>query len=732
MPNMTHVLHIDVYYRKNKMMSTFIRKVNRDIDTLNCCIDAYNNASDREARIAQLKEIFRFKHYMENKYSDNFLKLCPQFSKKIHIGLFLALQAEFAQYGITSLYGMLDKTPPLPANSFSELLSNMPPEKVSLLINILSIGTFFDKNRLKNLYKPNEKNYAEYQNFLQNNALSYLGGGNSQNFKIQPNDGSPPYILKIENRFGKPKLPEAHLRHHSLKDILTPVMAERKSKCVANGHIATRTILTTEFCVGGDLVNHSYNHDEDDVARVNSALDIYSQMLDILIGFGKDGCAFSDMKNDNWLLDSNGKVRIADTKSFLFCNSDGLIDLDKDKKNTGGAFIETHFISPPELTSTDYLINADKMHAFMFGKDLYEYLTCCSYSTLDGINDAAGLNFDRPIFKTFEGTRLEQLIRKLIRCQPADRISLEEAKCQLIRIGEDLKKEEELKSLRAGGVTLLAELKVLALEANEHQKFSDSINAWIYSVDYMPLDKVKQQLSKISMDLKRANELKPLKIESARLLTKLKSLVLETNEHKPFEDSINIALSSIELIPLDKVAYQLSQISKNLKKAEELNPLKQKGRRLLLELSAHGLGEKDIEMNSFIGRKQIELMNVRDYEKAQQIILDLEMILDQQKIADEVKQVIQKYRNEKGYFTIGMRSKANRIESALCAIPIEQRGKIMDDAYIEGLRVQLAIASPRLFTFFQPVTGNTKSYLTFRNKVDKMEFNNAEPIKASN
>ena len=788
-------------------LDKFINEANLDIDELNKLIGVYNGTTTHNEGIEQLKKIFRFKQSLENKYSDNYLSRCPAFSIAMQVELFAAIQTELAQCGITNLHGILDTTasPPLPQNHFSEILSNMSPQKVNLLIQILLEDSFFNINlRFADLYKPDENGYVEFNNFLKKNSLSFLGGYNSRNFKIQPNDGSSPYVLKVENRFGMSKLPVVHLQESVLKDKLAPVMAARQSTCIVNKKHETRTVLVTEFYAHSDLMTYGQQYKSDDAKRVKTAFDIYSQMLDILMALDKEGCAFADMKNENWLIDSNGILTIADTKSVIFFRKDGLIDFRIHDGNFG-SFVLSLFLAPPEVVKWGPPISADKMHVFMLGKNLYQYLTNCDNEYLYDRDDIEQLNFSSPIFKTESGEKLEQLIKKMIISVPDARISLESAKAQLNLIIDESKKERALDFINTEGLRLLDKIKSLDLDANEYSKLKQRITDLMQSIagDLASLKEAKHQLIQIDNQLKDDKTLNLLKKEGLKLLDTVKLLGLETNERQKLEESITNIIQpdpANSLLPKE-AKHLLAQIDADLKKKEkefikteglrllnkiksfdlsalaltafkcaidvwmephcdhaslgeirrqlnlidvgiteeELKSLKEKAKMLLDKISLHGFGEKDAGMVAFTQQVRDKLSHFCEPEQVRQIILKLETTLNQQKIADEIKQITQKFRNKASRFTIGMQEKANKIEMALCAIPVEDRGKIFDNEYKKGLDVQLAIASHRLFPFFQSVKVEkgkivektaAKSYTMFKDRLQKMKsYNKDEQTK---
>ena len=429
--------HIPKITDTNYALNKFLGQVNTDINELNGLIDQYNLVTDKPGQIAALQAIDRRKQQMDNKYSDDQISLCANYRKEIHHNLFQELQKQFANLGINSLHNIakLDDTGKTnfasAPDTLPELIANMAPNTATTLLEILAAGASFDKIALQNLYNPTEPGFADYQTFRAKNSIEFLGGGNSKNFKIIPKDGSEPFVLKVDNRMGLPKGAEAHLREHSLNDVLTPVAVERQVTGSVNGETVTRTLLVTAFCSGGDLQKHS-EKSVDTQTRLTSAISIYTQMSDILTRITRDGCGFPDMKNSNWLIEQDGTVRMADTKALVFIESDGRLDTQKNLDRWYG-FITTKYINPPEFDTLS-AFSADKMHAIMLGKNLYHYLTQCSLHDLYQKHNGAIYNFNYPVFKTPEGAQLASLIKGLIKENPADRMSPSEALVKLQKL----------------------------------------------------------------------------------------------------------------------------------------------------------------------------------------------------------------------------------------------------------------------------------------------------------
>ena len=209
-------------------------------------------------------------------------------------------------------------------------------------------------------------------------------------------------------------------------------------------------------------------------------------------------------------------------------------------------------MEPPELNAKPVHCAADKMHAFMLGKNLYQFLGNVSYKNLTAVIEGNTINFDYEAFKRDEGKELKQLIIDLTRKKPEDRHSVSEA---------------------------LARLRII----------------------------------KKSYDLRQA------KSDCKTLLTKIKG---------------------------------------------------------------HQFGKYDLEMDLFIQEYQNKISKQTELHAVEQITHELKNLLA--KIKDDqvlrtLHEIIDKFRNESRFYTIGMNAKAQRIEQAVAQIPILNRFMLNDN-----------------------------------------------------
>ena len=474
---------IDQEFRVLNKRHKFLIEINHDFAELNTLIDNYNDSHDKTIKLVALQKIYQQQKKIDYKFPSSCINSYPNYHTEIHNNLFSDLKKQLPSFSMTTLSQLS-----LPGNhsvisahavetkKLAYLLESMSPEKASKMLGILSASATYDKEAFIHLYEGETTEEATlFNDFFSTHSIDFLGGSNTRNFEISLNPGREKIVLKVENRLDTPQDLEASLRKEAaFHDILTPVFAERKAYYTDPddaGAAINRTVLITTYCAGGSLEANATHHTTDN-EKITAALHLFTQMAEILIKMQQRGCAFPDMKNANWLVDADEKLVIADTKSFLF-SDEAIVNLN-DPENRWYGFTRTSFISPPEYETAKSLpFSADKAHAYMFGKNLYQYLTGCEYDFLMGKHCFKNSDFTAPIFTTPEGKELKKLIITLVQPKAHERISVDK-----VILG--LKKIESLHRERSRGDPLdtiyspgTREIRAKMKEGSAVQSFHD-------------------------------------------------------------------------------------------------------------------------------------------------------------------------------------------------------------------------------------------------------------------
>lgn len=406
---------------------------------VNRLIQKYNRTPDLSEKEQSLKDIQNKIKQVEYKFPPSLIAESPGF-REVNAGLFKEIQHQMASLGINSLLNSPTKPSPL-----AEVIANIAPDKADKLLDILVKGKNF-QIELKELYPPEDKSKEaeRFRDFLNNHEIRFLGGKNSKNFIVTNLVDNSDLILKVDSRLDMSRIAEAHLREE-LPSQFTLIEAERqvtgKNK---NGETISRTLLVTENCSGGSVLDYSSKFSTP-AESLKSTFDIFEQMANIMVQIQDSKCVFPDAKISNWLVDTNGKVLIADTKSFLFTDEDGRCSLSL-PDNQYSVLLSSPSFSPPELYSGSF--DADSTHAYILGKNLYIGAVGMAFIGDDG----SKFDFDRAIFKEEHGPELRALIEALVKPNPADRMPVREALDELfiLKNPEITAVFKELKGLRCG------------------------------------------------------------------------------------------------------------------------------------------------------------------------------------------------------------------------------------------------------------------------------------------
>ena len=133
--------------------------------------------------------------------------------------------------------------------------------------------------------------------------------------------------------------------------------------------------------------------------------------------------------------------------------------------------LHTPHISPPELSKQEPW-DVGAAHAYILGKNLYQFLTGCGERYLKE-NE---FFFHQPVFATEEGALLKQLIEQLIQPDPKQRISLEDALLTLTKLNQQINlvtteniQTINLNQLKQECIALVDEIAQYAVEDNDSQ-----------------------------------------------------------------------------------------------------------------------------------------------------------------------------------------------------------------------------------------------------------------------
>ncbi|MDF1827692.1 MAG: hypothetical protein P1U39_05390 [Legionellaceae bacterium] len=408
-------LELDRFVLNKKGAQTLQTNVNNAVRAINYYIDLYQHegVSDKSKTLAVINRKMNTLIHTTSNSSNPVLKGKVRAFRKHLKNIFSETQAK---------QEILEAKSPTTLAAF---IRNMSQPEVHIFTEILmrTNNTVQLKNKLKSFYPAHHASKKAFDAYLDTHHIEMLHTGNSKNFTVHKLGTTETKVLKVEYLSRRGNAAEVKLRDcDALAGVFTLHSVQKKAvyyhpklqKKVSGN------LVVTEFCTGNNVEVHGQDFKDDDEARLKGAADIFTQMSDIIIHIEAAGCAFPDMKATNWLVDSSGKLRVADGKSFMFTDASGNI-------NEGGMC--TQFMSAPEQLGHDWFgISADKMHAYLLAKNLYHYLVRGDENYLyDGEHlklDASEFDFSLPIFKTSTGQAYQALIERTMKIHPEDRLSV--------------------------------------------------------------------------------------------------------------------------------------------------------------------------------------------------------------------------------------------------------------------------------------------------------------------
>ncbi|RUQ93513.1 hypothetical protein [Legionella septentrionalis] len=313
------------------------------------------------------------------------------------------------------------------------ILGTLTSKKINKLLDIL---IYSDRKliepSIKKLYKGKKhaQDASVFKKFLSEHQIQFLGGANSLNYKVTNLVNNKSWVLKVEFRLNSTEVRDYLLQ--SMCDTILVGFIERMGVISDKNteQKRARFLTVTEFLAQGSL-----DAQKNKSLHVAQIAEYFMQMSEILLRIQEAGCIFPDAKNANWLVNDENKLIIADTKSFLFTNSDGY--LLKEKNPFSSFVISTRSFAPPEYL--DYYLqhskgkndpsqlNADKFHAYTLGRNLYFFLSKRS-PNMDPID------LNHSIFTSEYGQTFKELIQKLTEEDATKRLSLQQARKELYLI----------------------------------------------------------------------------------------------------------------------------------------------------------------------------------------------------------------------------------------------------------------------------------------------------------
>lgn len=484
---------------------SIVAEINSEIAQLNTLITAYNQSSTDEERRNKLIALYQTYQSVDSHYPPAILHYISDYSAKIHHQLFSAIAKEATALNMVfsgdTLRQRTSKKRAATASA-ATLIANMTTDALRHFINALMAEDYQGALASGTIEDPN------YQQWIAHYSIEKIGQGNTSIYLIKNKDNATDtFILKVECNRDSPYQLEAQLRQ---KGAPFTIPYARRQLMTSNGMI---TLTLTDFCSQGSLEQVREKLGSKKETVITTARSYFSQIIDALTLMQTEQTTYTDLKNANLLVTSDNRIKVGDCKSLAHSQAGQLnyYDLSKDKTAQApgatyanrwvGNHISRHTIAPECKRSMPggvwtSPIAVEPMHAYMLGMCLYQYLSHYPDKDLEKINDGEKpFDFSLELFTSSAGKQLKILIENLTKEDPAERLSLGEAKLALAL----LDKTEQERATAKECVTLLTTFQALGIGEDDvmmNNFISEQRQLILTAAEQSPaeLAKIKRQL----------------------------------------------------------------------------------------------------------------------------------------------------------------------------------------------------------------------------------------------
>lgn len=648
----------------------FLNDVGSVHKQLSKIIKEYNRTSNVENKKKRLKVMLHLLREIENKYPA-YLLTDSSIYRNIKAHIFKEVKAQYAAFEINSITGENAADPA----SIAEIITNMSPDKADELTGILQRHQVCNRVSLSSLYDQSDTSQEakNWCNFLNNHQISFLGGGNSKNYKVVNNDSGRIEVLKVDDNSNPNSIQNKLQSIKHLKEVYINITSERQTYHLPN---LGQSLKVTEFFPCGDLQS-AVTKPMDMEKRLSNTLNVFSQMTDVMKILIDNQLFFPDSKNANWLLDSEGNLKIADTKSFLYLDENGQYDRNSESNKYCGKPFVTPGLEIDEIYDNKPYA-ADKLHAYILAKNLYQGLTGCDMDTLLRIDNSdidrndieqgnTGFKFNHAIFQSPEGKIYQSMIEKL----HSHDMSVKDAQPVF----------DFIKLCRQARLVI------------HDTTFTNQIDDW--QENYISMA-YSEKIKVISVILEKLKDEENLDHQISHTIDYI-------NQYKSFGDpavideQIQIITQNLnhQSTEVKKITVSgLTQLAHDLKKADQDCNLRFDA--ALEKIKKHGsIGKNDRMLESFLEEKRQNYNNQKNPNNKKTIITELEKLsekLQNQILIEALQDTVQNLESKKGLFAIGVKEKVTHISQATT---IEERASL-DEHPAKLAHIEEALAEHRL------------------------------------
>lgn len=404
-----------------KEIAHCIAALNLDIQKLNRLIASYNEPEEDQASYLILVQIVNHLNQMQDKYKP--IDLERSAFKRSRDELSNALQTEFSEYHLVDNREQQ-------VNYLASLITDAPQKQIKQLFSNLLMGKSSDEILGMTIQFVEARDKSLFFNATRNC---------SHGTALDPEMKEPPLSLRVDEMDACSSTTLVSLQNSSFNKYLVPVSGQRQQLIKKEDKLTLQTLSISPSFL---RLLDSHSSEKETKHPIIKALIIYIQMAKILINLAEqrnsqgESYIFPNMQNSSWGY-CNYELLITDASSIVFCDEDDLLNL-------SSKHIFAEGFQPPEAHNPKVAVSAAPIHAYILGKNLYQFLT--------QKQPGKELDFKQPIFQNKAGRVMQTLIQGLVQEEP-QRLSVANA----LKVMEDL--DRRLKS-----TVLLKEIRTYAIK----------------------------------------------------------------------------------------------------------------------------------------------------------------------------------------------------------------------------------------------------------------------------
>ena len=423
-------------------------------------------------------------------------------------------------------------------------------------------------------------------------------------------------------------------------------------------------------------------------------------------------------------MDGTGKIRLADTKSFVFTDKNGDFSYTV-PGNEDVTILRTREFIPSEIDRAGNLhFKAEYLHSSLLGRNIYTYLT--GYPPSD--KKLKNLEHES-FFQSTLGKQYKLLIEALIIDPPKARMSLEEAQDKLLELGVQLDPNYKLTFEKTTNLVSLLGVK------------SERVHSLVKAdrLDGIPWEKIKNSLNKLELvsikcnqRMKRVDE-DDFKIGGERIFPQEMLQAAKADAMRGagsidgLKDGLNGKLTAFETKLNQDVIGKMSEY-----------------RQLKQDLDKNlRFGKKDKQMDAYLAECDKEVMKGTTLSLDNKLFITNNLIKTmnenigflRSKENTAVRDIItKKIDTSNKWYTLITNKKARGIENAMASVPIEERIKLLTSEHPKVTGVLKAMHKKSLTSPSEEgkikVDSSSDAFQRLKAKfIDAMKMNKREDVK---